>query len=717
MGLDSLDLKLGYRSKRDDIITDFYLRCLEKATSYDRAVGYFSSNGLAAASEGVAALISRNGKMRLIASPVLSDEDYSEIKKGYEEREREIVEKRILEVLENLPSGEIRRRVGCLAWLVANEMLDIKLAYTIDPAEPGIYHEKIGIFRDDSGNAVAFTGSPNETKGGLVSNFESIDVYCSWTGAIDAARVKGKISDFEQLWNNRTRGLRVMPFPEAAREKIITYSPDRPPTIDTKRTKTLERDQAVELREYQGEAIRSWEENGRRGILSMATGTGKTLTSLKGVEELVNNDWTIIIVVPSKVLMPQWSRAIGEVYADARIITCSSRSEDRSWEKEAFTALNARSLSQKSEGPKKRGLFVIATLGTAHKIRFKRLIYDNWGLKKLCMIVDEVHRSGSETYSHVLDLHAEARLGLSATPKRQWDPIGWKRMLEFFDSIVYEYSIDQAIKDGWLSEYEYEVHFVQLTHNELEGYQQVFGQIKKTLAQLLSRNPQFETIPALLRHVEVHGTEKDQSLCRAVQYQMMKRARILKLAENKIRKSTEVLKDEEFESCIVYCQDTDQLESVARSARRGGLQPAVYHSGLTDEQRATVLKDFEEGPIQTVVAIRCLDEGVDIPKTEGGVLVASDRSRRQFVQRRGRLLRPYKDKIARIHDIFVVPTLDFEYHRALSEEERSILECELSRAYIFSQSARNGKHVERELNRMLVEFGLNIRDLVSMQEE
>ena len=212
MSLQKLDLQCEYRSDQTNTVTDFYIPCLSVSAEYWRAVGYFTSQGLALAAKGLASFIQNEGKMRLVASPVLTEDDVFAIKQGYTARE-EIVEKAIIRELDGDFTEVVKHRLKCLAWLIAEKRLDIKIA---SPSElnlrnrGAIYHEKIGVFVDGERNAVAFTGSQNETLGGLVTNFESIDVYCAWDDPHQ--RVQRKIDNFQRLWNNLTPKLSVLDF-------------------------------------------------------------------------------------------------------------------------------------------------------------------------------------------------------------------------------------------------------------------------------------------------------------------------------------------------------------------------------------------------------------------------------------------------------------------------------------------------------------------------
>jgi len=232
------DCRLGYeyRSDSTNIVDNFYIPCLSQSTEYWRAVGYFTSQGLMLAAKGLAAFVAGGGRMRLVASPLLEAEDIEAFKRGYEARD-DILERVILRQLGKKLLTEapdfMRNRLACLAWLIAEERLDIKLAVPSQhllAGDLGIYHEKVGIFADSEGNIVAFTGSPNETVGGLASNFESIDVFVSWDD--HHQRTRCKRDNFERLWNNATPSLIITDFPTAAKEQIVRFRTPTKPTRD-----------------------------------------------------------------------------------------------------------------------------------------------------------------------------------------------------------------------------------------------------------------------------------------------------------------------------------------------------------------------------------------------------------------------------------------------------------------------------------------------------
>ena len=314
MSLQEIELKCEYRSDQTNTLADFYIPCLSVSVEYWRAVGYFTSQGLALAGRGLTSFLQNQGKMRLVASPVLTEDDVLAIQQGYTARET-VVEEAILREFDADLTEIVEHRLKCLAWLIAENRLNIKLA---SPSElslgnrGSIYHEKIGIFIDGERDAVAFTGSANETIGGLVSNFESIDVYWAWDDPHE--RVQRKINNFERLWNNTTPKLSVLDFPVAAKRKLLEFKPDAPPYLAPEalidelsanepgmtysyQQRTIDLPDDLRLRDYQQDAINAWFENDCRGFLEMATGTGKTITALSAVVRLVRERQRLFILV------------------------------------------------------------------------------------------------------------------------------------------------------------------------------------------------------------------------------------------------------------------------------------------------------------------------------------------------------------------------------------------------------------------------------------
>jgi PLD-like domain/Type III restriction enzyme, res subunit len=290
VGLRSLAIRGRYRSDREDVVQEFYLPALSTATSYSRAVGYFTSTSMALFSRGIEHFARRGGTMRLVASPHLNADDIVDIERGY--NIRAVIERVTLRELQYEASDTVLNGLGLVGRLIAEGRLDIKLAFVEQAGRIGIYHEKIGIFRDEAGDLIAFTGSSNETLGGLLANFESIEVYLGWLPG-DGHRAVRIEDDFNDLWNDRTANLRIQPFPEVAREHLIEIAKRRPeaelPNSDGALYQAVAADDgparlaipgSLEVRGYQRQAVEAWFRHQGRGILKMATGTGKTKTAM-----------------------------------------------------------------------------------------------------------------------------------------------------------------------------------------------------------------------------------------------------------------------------------------------------------------------------------------------------------------------------------------------------------------------------------------------------
>lgn len=310
-GLRALSLNQEYRTDVSDLARDLWVPCLSVAVQYDRAVGYFTSSGLAAASTGLATFVGRQGVMRIVASPVLQSDDVEALHHGLKVR-NDVLARILLRSLADDAGDEVTRRLAYLSWLIAEGRLHIRVAVP-NPSRLGLFHEKVAVFHDAFGGSVAVVGSPNETAGGLIDNFESVDVFTSWSD--DAGRVIRKASHFERLWDNVTRGLEVVDLPTAVERRLVELAP--PSMVKASRPKSsretaLTYGNPVALRPYQAAAIDAWEAADRHGILAMATGTGKTVTALAAASRLrdaSNRPIAVVILAPLIHLVRQWSDA------------------------------------------------------------------------------------------------------------------------------------------------------------------------------------------------------------------------------------------------------------------------------------------------------------------------------------------------------------------------------------------------------------------------
>ncbi|MFI9633587.1 DEAD/DEAH box helicase family protein [Nocardia sp. NPDC051929] len=685
-GLRSLSLGDRFRSDKEDVVASFYMPAFSAATSYSRAVGYFTSTSMALFARGIEAFAARGGNMRLVASPQLNEEDVIDIERGYDVRE--VVERATLRALDLEQRETVLDGLGLLGRLIAEGRLDIKLAFVAQEGRVGVYHEKIGIFRDAFGDLVAFTGSSNETYGGLMANFESVEVYRGWVAG-DGARARRLEADFQALWSNQTLHLSVERFPDVARERLLTLANDRPTASLPGRDDALTPAPVVAfgparlaipdwltIRDYQREAVESWLRQRGRGILKMATGTGKTKTALIAAVQLAGvlhhreEPLILLVLAPLQHLVDQW---IGEIESfGVRAVAVYESS--RKWLPVVDDQLNEARLGQRPV------VAMVATNSSFAGKKFQSVL--SRITQPLLIVADEAHNLGSSNFRLSLPQNATYRLALSATPERWFDDHGTDALIDYFGPIVFELGLGSAIKMGALCRYTYVPRLVELNEYETSLYVDLTGQIAKRLAagdSLDDDNPD-SPIGFLLRQ----------------------RAGILGHAEGKLRQLRSDLaarSDSWFQ--LVYCAEgrrptapedlrgPNQLKDVLNLVGNQLRMPThLYVSETLREERRVLLRRFGTGhDLQVLVAMRCLDEGVDIPDARVGYLLASSSNPRQFIQRRGRLLRRAEGKEqAEILDYLAVPPSGTPIN---FDVERSLLARELERANEFSRLSEN----------------------------
>lgn len=702
MNLMSLNLRISYRTGRDDLVKDFFIPCLEESVLYRRAAGYFTSAGLALAARGVASLASRSGKMKLVVSPHLDPDDVKALQMAVDNPSdalRAIVSKGVSDIEDAL----IRDRLNALAWLAAAELLDIKLALrlgTHGEFARGIFHEKTGIFTDSIGNHVAFSGSSNETAGGLVENFESIKVFCSWHDK--EGRVQEEIDNFEALWTDSTPGLRVIDFSAAGKELLERFrDPDRPPSgLSLDRVKEpvppteFRLPQGIVLRPYQIDAIRAWSSAGGKGILAMATGSGKTVTALTLASKVAekNRPLVLIVVCPYINLCRQWIREMA-TFGLQTVACFEGRAHWQPELEEGYQRLSV-GLSQIHA--------IVTTNATFQSESFQACIRPRVTSSSThhLLIADEVHNLGAEHVKIVLPDEISMRLGLSATPERHYDAIGTSVVLNYFGGVIYEYTLSQAIAEGRLCRYRYYPIPVVLTDDETDAYEEITTKLSKFF----------------------HGGRRNEEIQQAAMKLLIRRARLLAGATNKLGALDRLLASLPTppQKAIFYCGDgrtadaildeeVRQIQAVARLlGEKHGLRVRNFTYQESPQDREEILRDLESGFLDGVVAIRCLDEGIDLPDLRMGFLLASSTNPRQFIQRRGRLLRnaPGKNR-AIIYDFFVrPPDLGGKLDDDGFNMERNFFQRELRRIVEFCRMAENGAEALHSLHDLRLEYNL-----------
>ena len=662
MSLRELSLQYEYRSDGANLVKDFYTPCLRNATQYWRAVAYFTSNGLALNVKGLSTFIRHGGQMSLVTGPKLMSDDIEAIQRGYEARELN------LDTSLDCDFDKVSHdRLMLLTWLIAHEHLDIKIASPSDSStkyQHAVYHEKTGVFLDHNNNAIAFSGSSNETVGGLLNNFESIDVHWSWDDTQE--RVQQKVDNFTRLWDNNTEKLEVIDFLNAVAEGLLIHQTvyetgqveitDKPEIIE-QTIPYLPKD--IVLRKYQSEAIAAWFENGCRGLWEMATGTGKTITALSALAKLreEREHLFVLIACPYQHLVDQWYEEAVRFGFEPILAYKNSAT----WVNRLNTALVRYNYGIR------RVVCIITTQTTFIAETMQKLLSK---LKRdAILIADEVHHLGAERSRERLTDIFDYRLGLSATPNRWFDESGTTALKAYFGDTVYEFSLDKAIKMGYLCPYYYHPHLVELTDEEFEAYERLTERISKLYHQ-------------------VESGETSEVLERL----LIKRATLLNRAENKLAKLAELLTDkaDSLHHTLFYCAP-GRIVPVLELLTDLGLRVAKFTAEESAAERQELLKMFASGHLQALVAMKCLDEGVDVPSTRTAYILASSSNPKEFIQRRGRILRQSSGKEhAEIHDLIAVPPIDYrQYPTATFRTERKIVARELERFNEFAGMALN----------------------------
>lgn len=686
MALGRIELQEEYRSDEADLIADFYVPCLKESILYRRAVGYFTSNSIQIAMRGIAHFIQNGGRMQLIASPQFSKEDIEAITEGYKSKE-EVVIRRLSDCIPEKSIEQKQTQWECLAWMISTGRLDIKVALAKTLQNAGIYHEKLGVFSDQEDNHVAFSGSANETTGGLVSNFETIDVFTSWR---DESRTQRKIENFDRLWRNETKKVEIIDFPEACRSKILTLAPERAPSTSTSTresaTQTRSRFQIPSekpLRDYQKAAVNNWLKAKGRGVLQMATGAGKTITGLSAAQVMHKSDnlELLVVVCPYKHLVTQWDTEC-RMFGLEPILCFRSRND---W----MPSLNSALAS--TEGNDLAPTTAIVTTSTFISESFQSRI-KHFPAKTL-ILADEVHNMGAGAIRDCLPDSISMRLGLSATPERWFDDEGTDALFDYFGPVLQPiFTLRDALECGALCPYNYYPILVSLNDNEAREYLQLSKQIAK-----------------------LAGISGDLDNNSSVEHLLIKRARLIATAEGKEQALRDIIsKDPEFTHQLFYCGDgtmegddgtmLKHVDSVVRQlSMEFKARVAKFTAENSMEERDQLLKSFANEDLQGLVAIRCLDEGVDVPSTRTAVILASSTNPRQFIQRRGRILRrsPGK-KVATIYDMVVYPPKT----DTISEAERSLVRKELVRLAEFASLARNAPQAKQTLWKLQEHFHL-----------
>lgn len=710
MGFFDVYIKKEYRSPRDNIVNDFYIPLLKESVKYKRSVGFFSSSSLIEITYGISCLINNGGKIELIASPNLSNEDIEAINKGYEIREN-VIERALLRYITEPQNYFEEERLNLLANLIAQEKLDIKIAFSMHHNELGLYHEKLGLFYDNENNRVAFSGSMNETQNAFNNNYEIIDVFTSWK---DLDRIKIKEEAFEKLWNNDDDSAEVFDFPTIVKNKLLSYKKD---TVDwdidlkefkkeirklslteklEKATNIPEIPNGVKLHDYQEKAIENWKNNNYRGIFDMATGTGKTFTGLGAITQLYKDKrekLAVIIVCPYQHLVDQWVEDI--INFNINPIIGHSSSIQKNFKNKFKSAVLDYNLGIR------QFLCLVCTNGTFATKDIQNEINKIRG--NVLLVIDEAHNFGAQNLKKTLTDKFNYRLALSATIERHGDIEGTQALLDYFGKKCIEFSLDEAIEKKFLTPYEYHPIIVYLNEEELDEYHKLSAEISKCIEK---------------KNGKTQLNDRGKIIAQ-------KRARLVAGAYNKVDALRNViqpyLKDKHL---LVYCgatkiEENNENEEEIRQidkitdvlGNEYNMNVAQFTSRENSETREILKEKFADGALlQCLIAIKCLDEGVNIPAIKTAFILASTTNPKEYIQRRGRVLRksPGKDK-AIIYDFVTLPRKLNEAINLTEEEigcEKTMVKNELSRMIEFKRLCLNRMESDKLISAIKEDYHL-----------
>ena len=713
----------------------FFNDGLTNSTEFDLKLGYFSSAAISVLAEGFATFISRGGYMRLIINHIVSKKDKEAITDGVMGNIIDCADLSNFQYLKTTFNEYQEQFFRCLAYIISQKRIDIRI---IKPrGQKGIAHTKTGQFRDGD-SITAFTGSANFTISGLFNNIENISIDRS--DSIDVMvqkRIAKQRKDFDAIMSGEKKGIEYL-SPKDLVEAISTNygDSDIEELLDVERklkevkrsdkpvATTAQEEQTISSpsfpydkpRDYQMLAFENWKNNGQQGLFAMATGTGKTITSLNCLLEIYkrNGYYKAIILVPTITLVNQWEKECWKFNFGNIIKVYSKNSEWRS----KIELLQVAEKYRKPHEPTQNFIIISTYASFARENVFS--ILNSFERAKVLLIADEAHNMGSPSILKRLGtINYLRRIGLSATPERQFDKDTNKKLYRFFgaeEKFTFEYSMEEAIQKGVLCRYYYYPHLVKLTDEEMANYVELSEKISKYFNY---NSGEFD--------------KKDEILMGL----LLARKRIIHKAANKLDAFKKIIgeryeKNGNLKYSLIYVPEGnkpdyfpeadlfDKTEQVADDAISDHLIDIYTEAVMRvnkyitvrkfvsgQKERDEILTDFAKGKLQVLTSMKCLDEGVDVPRSELAIFCASTGNPRQFIQRRGRVLRKHPDKyMAEIHDLVVAPEVSAT--SASYKMEQSLLKGELMRVKNFSMLSENPSYSQMELKAVMEHYGLNM---------
>jgi len=726
-----------YRSGTEREPLEFYLTTLENSNHLDLLLGYFSFSAINALSVGFAKFIANGGKMRVIANNILSKKDKDAIMKAEEPDFKGLIDLENISGLKSILDDYGKHFFNCMAYLIAEKRIEIILVRP--KGGRGITHFKSGVFYD-SETKVSFQASCNFTAYGMLENDEELSAYLKWENSRSSKKIEAQEEYFENIFNGNADFVEYIPVHEAEiaiREEFGGKSMDDL-VSESKRLSQLKKDRFKSPRlkqllgikddmedeanpkfpfpsgprDYQKKAYEEWVKNNRKGLFAMATGTGKTITSLNCILEdyKLFGFYRFLVLVPSLPLASQWKKEAADKFGFSDVIVCSSKSS--TWEDELRTKGKSLAFGNNTS------FCVISTYSTFKGSKFQSALFGVLGkqLNSVTLIADEAHTMGSGGMIKMLPHNIEKRIGLSATPDRVYDEHGTNELERFFNAYspkyTFRYTMKEAIENGVLCRYTYHPIFFELTQNELEVYHTYTERLRK--------------------HIDSKtGKYKDNSI---VNNLLIQRKNVIHKAKNKLPKLQQIINEigtDRFKYGFIYVPEgyepdyetIDDFDLSDGDAHIIDLYTQFLYNNFKfslksftgeTKNRDHILDLFAEGKYDAVLAMKCLDEGVDVPRAEYAIFCASTGNPRQFVQRRGRVLRYHKQKpLATIYDLIAAPLFDkFQIEdRNQLETEKNIFRSELRRVINFAALADNCSDlIEGELATVCRKLEIDLAD-------
>lgn len=724
-----------YTPQGDHTPYEFFSNALENSFFFDIELGYFNSAALNVMAGSFASFISNGGKMRMAINQIVSGEDKKAIKAGHEGGISLGLDLNDWTSLRASLDEYGEHFFKCLAFLIQENRIEIQI---IKPkTTSGIAHTKRGQFVDLEGMVVGFSGSANFTLGGLFNNLEEINVFLSTSP--DSA-IQKKLSNQRDHFNKLMAQaeedieyLSVDDLQEAilssfgdqdiedllnVERKLKAYKKSLKPTPFVKQGDDLvpEFPYSSGPRDYQIQAFENWKNNDQKGLFAMATGTGKTITSLNCLLEIYKRCgyYMAIILVPTVTLVNQWEDECRK-FKFSRIIKLFSKNPK--WKERVDIIKMEGKMLKENEKPK--SFIIISTYASfARESVFD--ILNSFDRKKVLLIADEAHNMGSPSILKRMNkITYLRRIGLSATPERQYEPETNERIFSFFgvkDKFTFEYSMEEAIKNGVLCKYYYFPHLVRLTETEMEEYIDLSIKISKYFnynKECFDKQDEILKKLLLARKRIIHKAQNKVDVFRKIMVDRFLEKGDLRFSlvyvpegnkpdyieDSDIFDKTEQLEDDMLSDHLIdvftkVVSDIDKYVTVRR-----------FVSGQVN--RDSILRDFAMGKLQVLTSMKCLDEGVDVPRSEMAVFCASTGNPRQFIQRRGRVLRTHPDKhMAVLHDLVVIPEVGCACDSF--KMEQVLLRNELIRVKNFSMLSENPSFSQIELGPVMRHYGLNL---------